>query len=79
MYATAETTLISPKPDIATILFTSNLIGILFARSLHYQFYAWYAQQLPFLVWRTPYPLVLKYVQMIFSLLRDGLIHFDSP
>ncbi|KAJ7046653.1 glycosyltransferase family 58 protein, partial [Mycena alexandri] len=41
---------------IATIFFTSNLIGIIFARSLHYQFYSWYAQQLPFLLWRTRYP-----------------------
>jgi len=51
--------------DIAMILFTSNLIGILFARSLHYQFYAWYAQQLPFLVWKTPYPLVLKFAVLL--------------
>ncbi|KAI0724112.1 mannosyltransferase [Fomitopsis betulina] len=43
-----------------TVLFTSNLIGILFARSLHYQFYSWYAMQRPFLVWRTRYPIVLK-------------------
>ncbi|KAJ7273595.1 dolichyl-P-Man:Man(5)GlcNAc(2)-PP-dolichyl mannosyltransferase [Mycena haematopus] len=45
---------------IATIFFTSNLIGIIFARSLHYQFYSWYAQQLPFLVWRTRYPIAIK-------------------
>jgi len=41
---------------VATVLFTSNLIGILFARSLHYQFYCWYAHQIPFLAWRTKYP-----------------------
>lgn len=46
--------------DIATVLFTSNLIGIIFARSLHYQFYSWYAQQLPFLLWRTRFPTPLK-------------------
>ncbi|KAK0210637.1 glycosyltransferase family 58 protein [Desarmillaria ectypa] len=46
--------------SIATILFTSNLIGILFARSLHYQFYCWYAQQLSFLAWKTRYPLIVK-------------------
>jgi len=45
---------------IATVLFTSNLIGIIFARSLHYQFYSWYAQQVPFLALKTPYPLVIK-------------------
>ncbi|KAJ7489828.1 glycosyltransferase family 58 protein [Mycena galericulata] len=45
---------------IATIFFTSNLIGIIFARSLHYQFYSWYAQQLPFLAWRTRFPVFVK-------------------
>ncbi|KAI0319373.1 mannosyltransferase [Amylostereum chailletii] len=51
----------SMSPDeVTTILFTSNLIGILFARSLHYQFYSWYAHQLPFLAWRTRYPVVVR-------------------
>ncbi|THV05307.1 glycosyltransferase family 58 protein [Dendrothele bispora CBS 962.96] len=49
-------------PDyVATVLFTSNLIGILFARSLHYQFYSWYAQQVPFLVWKTKYPYIVRF------------------
>ncbi|KZT68202.1 glycosyltransferase family 58 protein [Daedalea quercina L-15889] len=45
-----------------TVLFTSNLIGILFARSLHYQFYSWYAMQLPFIAWRTKYPTIVKLI-----------------
>ncbi|TFY76965.1 hypothetical protein EWM64_g7049 [Hericium alpestre] len=47
--------------ETITILFTSNLIGILFARSLHYQFYSWYAWQVPFLAWKTRYPNLVKY------------------
>lgn len=43
---------------------TSNLIGIIFARSLHYQFYSWYAQQIPFLAWRTKQPVAIKYVYL---------------
>jgi len=37
---------------IATCMLESNLIGIVFARSMHYQFYVWYVHALPFLVWR---------------------------
>ncbi|PFH52454.1 glycosyltransferase family 58 protein [Amanita thiersii Skay4041] len=45
---------------VATVLFTSNLIGMLFARSLHYQFYSWYAQQIPFLLWKTRFPVLIR-------------------
>ncbi|KAH9945986.1 mannosyltransferase [Epithele typhae] len=54
--APAKLCLIVLASDVVTVLFTSNLIGIVFARSLHYQFYSWYATQLPFLCWRTKYP-----------------------
>ena len=34
------------------ILFSGNFIGIVFSRTLHYQFYAWYFHMLPFLLWQ---------------------------
>ena len=43
------------------MLFTSNLVGMAFARSLHYQFYVWYFYSLPFLLWTTPLPVPLRY------------------
>ncbi|WWC61969.1 uncharacterized protein I303_104555 [Kwoniella dejecticola CBS 10117] len=40
-----------PSYHIPLVLFTCNLIGITFARSLHYQFQSWYFHQLPFLLY----------------------------
>jgi len=46
---------------IVKTLFESNLIGIIFARSLHFQFYVWYYHQLPLLLFSmTKVPLWLK-------------------
>ena len=41
---------------ITTVMFTTQFIGILFSRSLHYQFYSWYFLTIPFLLW-TAFPL----------------------
>lgn len=38
------------------IVFISNFIGIVCARSLHYQFYSWYFHTLPFILLRTRLP-----------------------
>jgi hypothetical protein len=45
---------------IATVMFTANLVGMAFARSLHYQFYTWYFHALPYLLWRTTLPSMLR-------------------
>lgn len=52
--------------DFCTVMFSANLVGILFARSLHYQFYAWYAHQAIFLAFHTPYDLYQKWVTLLF-------------
>jgi alpha-1,3-mannosyltransferase len=33
-----------------------NFVGIVFSRTLHYQFYAWYFHSLPLLLWLAPIP-----------------------
>ena len=41
-------------------LFGANFIGIVCARSLHYQFYSWYFYTLPYLLSRAHLPLLMK-------------------
>lgn len=51
----------SPKYILTTVL-TANVVGLLFARSLHYQFYAYLAWSTPYLLWRSGQHPVLQYV-----------------
>lgn len=50
---------VTAKYSLTTIL-SANLIGLLFARSLHYQFYAYVAWSTPYLLWRSglSFPLI---------------------
>ncbi|KAK3943313.1 Dol-P-Man:Man(5)GlcNAc(2)-PP-Dol alpha-1 3-mannosyltransferase [Diplogelasinospora grovesii] len=51
---------ITPRYILTTIL-SANVIGLLFARSLHYQFYSYLAWSTPFLLWRSGIHPVLQY------------------
>ena len=52
---------ISPNYILTTIL-TANAIGMLFARSLHYQFYVYIALSTPFLLCRSGMHPILQYI-----------------
>ncbi|KAI1265628.1 glycosyltransferase [Xylariaceae sp. FL1019] len=51
---------ITPEYVMTTIL-SANAIGFLFARSLHYQFYAYIAWSTPYLLWRSGAHPVVQY------------------
>lgn len=51
----------TPKYILTTIL-TANVVGLLFARSLHYQFYSYLTWSTPYLLWRGGLHPVLQYV-----------------
>jgi len=53
------------KEHIVTVMFVGNFIGIVCARSLHYQFYSWYFYSLPFLLWRTQFPTVIRIILFV--------------
>lgn len=51
---------ITPQYILTTVL-SANVIGLLFARSLHYQFYSYLAWSTPFLLWRSNAHPILQY------------------
>lgn len=46
--------------DMFQVWASANLVGVLCARSLHYQFYAWYAHHAVFLALSSRYPIYIK-------------------
>ncbi|KAK1446821.1 hypothetical protein CCUS01_02380 [Colletotrichum cuscutae] len=52
---------VTPRYILTTIL-SANVMGLLFARSLHYQFYAYLAWSTPYLLWRSGLPFYVVYI-----------------
>ncbi|CCF43783.1 dolichyl-P-Man:Man(5)GlcNAc(2)-PP-dolichyl mannosyltransferase [Colletotrichum higginsianum] len=52
---------VTPRYVLTTIL-SANVMGLLFARSLHYQFYAYLAWSTPYLLWRSGLPVYVVYI-----------------
>ena len=46
---------------VTTAILSANVIGLLFARSLHYQFYSYLAWSTPYLLWRSGVHPVVQY------------------
>ncbi len=62
-----------PSPQfIVTTLFFGNFLGVMWARSLHYQFYSWVFFSLPYLLWQTSLPVIVRFVAA-FAFLRLSL------
>jgi alpha-1,3-mannosyltransferase len=51
---------VDSSKTIAFVLLSSNFVGIVFARTLHYQFYTWYFHALPLLLWSGRLPLWVR-------------------
>jgi alpha-1,3-mannosyltransferase len=65
--ARARSAALHPE-HVLTTLVGCNAVGVLFARSLHFQFYCWYAHGVPLLLWRCdklPLPLKLACVALL--------------
>jgi len=65
--------------EIVRVLFICNFVGIVFSRSLHYQFYIWYYHTLPYLLWCCNYSsafrlLILGLIEMCWNIYPSTVI-----
>jgi alpha-1,3-mannosyltransferase len=60
---------------IVTTLFQCQFIGVVFARSIHYQFYAWYFHSLPWIL----YSLGINLPQSCLLLLAIEIVYNSYP
>lgn len=66
-------------------MFIVNFIGVMCARSLHYQFYSWYFHSLPYLLWSNNFSVIVRFlilalIEMCWNTypstdLTSGLLH----
>ncbi|GAD98961.1 dolichyl-P-Man:Man(5)GlcNAc(2)-PP-dolichyl mannosyltransferase [Paecilomyces variotii No. 5] len=61
LLAGTQRTIIPSDPFIATTMLTSMVVGLLCARSLHYQFFAYLSWASPFILWRSRFNPVFIY------------------
>lgn len=57
-----------PPDYIVYAMCVSNFVGIVFARTLHYQFYSWYVSTVPLILWTNRYysvPMRLVFMSLI--------------
>lgn len=50
---------------VLLVVFTGNFIGILCARTLHFQFYSWYFHTIPFLLWQVKASTPLRLIMFV--------------
>merc|ERR1711981_172968 len=50
---------------ITYTILLSNYIGIVFCKTLHYQFYAWYFHSIPYLLYQTNIPVFLRILMIV--------------
>ncbi|KAF5731454.1 Asparagine-linked glycosylation 3 [Tripterygium wilfordii] len=63
--STRSSSKILKEEHIVTTMFASNFVGIICARSLHYQFYSWYFYSMPYLLWRTHFSTLQRLILFI--------------